>query len=99
MRRREFFAVLGSTAAVWLPAARAQERPMPVIGVLSPESAAVPDVKGLREGLQKLGYFEGRNIRYEYRFSDGNFEKLDDLAVELVRLRACDVCHKSLVIR
>src|SRR5262249_21284320 len=49
-------------------------------------SAAIPDVKGLREGLQEFGYVEGRNIRYEYRWSDGNFERLDDLAAELVRL-------------
>ena len=44
-------------------------------------------MKGLREGLQELGYVEGRNIRYEYRWSDGNFERLDDLAAELVRLK------------
>jgi putative ABC transport system substrate-binding protein len=86
MQRRDFIALVG-TAATWPLVARGQQRPVPVVGVLSPESAAVPDVKGLREGLQELGYFEGRNIRYEYRWSDGNFEKLDDLAAELVRLK------------
>jgi len=87
MRRREFITLIGGISAVWPIAARAQQRPVPVVGVLSPESAAIPDVKGLREGLQELGYVEGRNIRYEYRWSDGNFERLDDLAAELVRLK------------
>src|SRR5438045_64246 len=87
MRRREFITVFGGVAAAWPLAVRAQQRPVSVVGVLSPESAAVPDMKGLREGLQELGYFGGGNIRYEYRWSDGNFEKLDDLAVELVRLK------------
>jgi len=88
MRRRDFMSLVGGAATFSLfTRAIAQQRPVPVVGVLSPESAAVPDVKGLREGLQELGYFEGRNIRYEYRWSDGNFEKLDDLAAELVRLK------------
>jgi putative ABC transport system substrate-binding protein len=86
VRRREFITVIGG-AVTWPLVAGAQQRPVPVLGVLSPESAATPDVKGLREGLQELGYVEGRNIRYEYRWSDGNFEKLDDLAAELVRLK------------
>jgi putative ABC transport system substrate-binding protein len=86
VKRRAFIGLL-SGAATWPLVAWGQQRPIPVVGVLSPESAAVPDVKGLREGLQELGYFEGRNIRYEYRWSDGDFEKLDDLAAELVRLK------------
>jgi len=76
MRRREFITLIGGISAVGPLAARAQQRPVPVVGVLSPESAAIPDVKGLREGLQEFGYVEGRNIRYEYRWSDGNFEGL-----------------------
>jgi putative ABC transport system substrate-binding protein len=86
VRRREFITLLGG-AAVCPLAAPAQQLPVSVVGVLSPESAAIPDLKGLREGLQELGYVEGRNIRYEYRWSDGNFERLDDLAAELVRLK------------
>jgi putative ABC transport system substrate-binding protein len=87
MRRREFITLFAGVVAAWPLAARTQQRPVPVVGVLSPESAAIPDVKGLREGLEEFGYVEGRNIRYEYRWSDGNFERLDDLAAELVRLK------------
>jgi putative ABC transport system substrate-binding protein len=61
MRRREFITLTGGVAAAWPCAVRAQQRPVPVVGVLSPESAAIPDVNGLREGLQELGYVEGRN--------------------------------------
>jgi putative tryptophan/tyrosine transport system substrate-binding protein len=56
MRRREFIKLVCGAAAVWPLVARAQQRRVPVVGVLSPESAAIPDVKGLREGLQELGY-------------------------------------------
>jgi putative ABC transport system substrate-binding protein len=60
---------------------------MSVIGVLSPESAEVGDVDGLRQGLSELGYVEGRNIRFEYRWADGDFERLAGLASQLIQLR------------
>jgi putative tryptophan/tyrosine transport system substrate-binding protein len=88
MRRRDFMSLIGAAATLSLvERAQAQQRPIPIIGILSPESATVPDVQGLREGLQALGYFEGQNIRYEYRWSNGNFKKLDGLADELVQLK------------
>jgi len=85
MRRRQFIALLGG-AATWPLAARAQQSAIRVIGILSPETPATPFVEALRVGLQELGYVDGRNIRYEYRWAEGNFERLPDLAVELVRL-------------
>jgi len=86
MRRREFISLIGGTAAAWPLAARAQQSTMRVIGILSPETPASPFVEALRVGLQELGYVDGRNVRYEYRWAEGNFERLPDLAVELVRL-------------
>ena len=59
---------------------------MPVIGLLSPEGPTTGNVNGLHEGLRELGYVEGRNIRFEYRWADGNFDRLPELAAELVRL-------------
>jgi putative tryptophan/tyrosine transport system substrate-binding protein len=88
MRRRDFMSLIGAAATISLvERTQAQQQPIPVIGILSPEAATVPDVQGLREGLQELGYVEGRSIRYEYRWSNGNFEKLDGLADELVQLK------------
>jgi len=59
---------------------------MPVIGILSPEEPTTGDVEGLRAGLRERGYIEGRNIRFEYRWAWGQFERLSDLAAELVGL-------------
>jgi putative ABC transport system substrate-binding protein len=87
MNRRGLIAGLAGAAA-WPLAARAQQTTIPVIGVLSPESSKAREVEGLRAGLRDLGYFEGRDIRYEYRWADGKFERLSDLATELVDLKA-----------
>jgi putative ABC transport system substrate-binding protein len=87
MRRREFICLIGgSAAATWPLAVRAQQPAMRVIGILSPDTPASPFVEALRVGLQELGYVDGRNVRYEYRWAEGNFERLPDLAVELVGL-------------
>jgi putative tryptophan/tyrosine transport system substrate-binding protein len=56
-----------------------------MIGLLSPEAPTTGNVNGLREGLRELGYVEGQNIRFEYRWAEGRFERLPDLAAELVR--------------
>jgi putative ABC transport system substrate-binding protein len=86
MRRRELIAGLAGAAA-WPLAARAQQTSIPVIGVLSPESSTAREVEGLRAGLRDLGYFEGRDIRYEYRWAEGRFERLSALAKELVDIK------------
>jgi putative ABC transport system substrate-binding protein len=85
MRRREFITLVGG-AAVWPSAASVQQPTMRVIGILSAETPASPYVEAMRVGLQELGYVDGRNVRYEYRWAEGNFERLPDLAVELVGL-------------
>jgi len=86
VRRRDFITLLGGMVP-WSLAARAQQTSIPVIGVLSPESSTTHEVEGLRAGLRDLGYFEGRDIRYEYRWAEGKFERLSALATELVDLK------------
>src|SRR5437016_7628850 len=87
MRRREFIAMLGAAAA-WPLAARAQQAAPALIGVLNGSSAAAAaqDLGAFRAAIQQLGYIEGRNILFEYRFADGNLDRLQELASELVRL-------------
>jgi putative tryptophan/tyrosine transport system substrate-binding protein len=90
MRRREFITLLGGAAVVWPFAARAQQvGKVPRIGYLSPGSATPGPLAyhdEFRRGLRELGYVEGRNIVIEYRFADGNFDRLAQLAAELVQL-------------
>jgi putative ABC transport system substrate-binding protein len=88
MRRREFISLLGGAAA-WPLAARAQQRPMPVIGYLGTASAASTriDLDGFRQGLADAGFVEGRNVGLEYRWADGINDRLPALATELVTRR------------
>jgi putative tryptophan/tyrosine transport system substrate-binding protein len=89
MRRREFITLVGSAAA-WPLALRAQQvGKVPRIGYLSPGSASPGPLAyhdEFQRGLRELGYIEGRNIVIEYRFAEGKFDRLDQLAAELVRL-------------
>ncbi len=86
MRRREFISLLGGAAA-WPFAARAQQSAMPVIGLLDPRSPdSTPDrMRGFRQGLRDIGFVEGENVAIDYRFAQGQFERLPELAAELVR--------------
>jgi putative ABC transport system substrate-binding protein len=89
MRRRAFISLLGGAAA-WPLAARAQQQPVrPLIGVLSPLSAASAsrNIAGFRSGLRDLGYLEGRNATLEIRYGDGAPERMGPLAQELVAIK------------
>jgi putative tryptophan/tyrosine transport system substrate-binding protein len=89
VRRREFIAILGTAAASWPFAARAQQTPMPVIGLLdsrSPE-VMVDRLRGFRQGLKETGYVEGDNVTIVYRWAENQFDRLPELAAELVRRR------------
>jgi ABC-type uncharacterized transport system substrate-binding protein len=86
MRRRAFIAGLAGSAA-WPLAARAQQQALPVIGFLdtrSPE-AMVTRLRAWRQGLQQTGYIEGENVTILYRWAEGNFDRLPELAADLVR--------------
>jgi putative tryptophan/tyrosine transport system substrate-binding protein len=87
MRRRKFITLIGSAAAGIPAGAYAQRLAIPVVGVLSPEGPKTGNVNGLLEGLRELGYVEGRNIRFEYRWAEGKFDRLPELAADLVRLQ------------
>jgi putative ABC transport system substrate-binding protein len=86
MKRREFLGLLGGAAAAWPLATRAQQA-MPVIGYLSARSAEtdVPMIAALRQGLAGAGYVDGQNLTIEYRFGQGQHDRLRALANELVR--------------
>src|SRR6516162_5429558 len=86
MRRQEFIAGLGSAAA-WPVVARAQQQAMPVIGFLNSASPGgyATNLVGFHQGLKEVGYVEGQNVAIEYRWADGQYDRVPAMAAELVR--------------
>jgi putative ABC transport system substrate-binding protein len=88
MRRRDFIKVIASAAAIWPPAARAQQAAMSVVAVLSalPREFSTNLIAAWRKGLSETGFVEGRNVALEFQFiASGEYERLPGLAADLVK--------------
>src|SRR6516164_2437944 len=89
MRRRDFIGIIGNAAIAWPVAARAQQPAKPVIGWLSSMSAEVskPHLAAFRKALADTGYVDGQNVQIEYRWADGNYDRLPAMAADLAGRR------------
>ena len=87
MRRRDVIKLLAGSAAAWPLATRAQQPATLVVGFMngsSPEAFA-PTVTAFRQGLNETGYVEGQNVKIEYRWAEGRYDRLPGIAADLVR--------------
>ena len=87
MRRRDFISLFGSAVATWPFAARAQQPVMPVVGFLNAASPGPlrQQIAAFREGLKDSDYVEGQNVAVEYRWAEGQYDRLPALVADLVR--------------
>jgi putative ABC transport system substrate-binding protein len=93
MRRREFIGLVGTAAATPFAVTWAQQPTTPVVGFLSQESAvaAADYVRAFQKGLAEIGYVEGRDVKVEYRWADGHYDRLPELSADLISQNASAV--------
>ena len=86
MQRRDFIKGIVGSSTAWLVAARAQQPAMPIVGYLSSGTPAgfAPFVRAFRQGLSETGYFEDRNVTFQFRWAEGQDDRLPALAADLV---------------
>ena len=96
MRRREFILLLGGGTA-WPLAARAQQPPMPVVGFVNSVSPgwSYPPLPAFVKGLSETGFVEGRNVAIEYRWAEGQYERLPGLIADLIQRKVSVITATS----
>ena len=87
MRRRDFIKVVAGSASIWPFTVRAQQAKTPLIGFLSSRSPNESEalVAAFRQGLAETGYAEGQNVHLAFRWAEGRYDRLPELAAELVK--------------